>query len=596
MQTNIVITAIVKNESERIQQTLKQFLDEGFKNILILDTGSEDDTCQKITQLSSDIIIGHSEFRNYSHDRNIALDMCKDMFENSDFIFMIDCEWYVPQLQVLKSFCQENRNLEKKIDCFEVNVLVNGKICNPMKCLFRTKGSSRYEGEIHEIATGYSGGIVPNFTINVIQTEYGLNKTKKRNLEIDIPYYLSKNNRSNSETFFLAQAYHNIKKYDDAIKYYNELTEKENFQYISCYRIAEINFILGEYEIANIYYFKCFIINNERCEPLIRLSQLCNFGSKYILAKLAYNNGIIPKKSIFVEVDCYNYYRYLELIKSCIVVKKYKEGLDIVKKYCVDNAIRITNISQEMFFYKNVLERKIVILILTSPGYEEYNKIMSEYLSKFCIEFYFYSYSECCEEINIIGNNIYIPGKETFIPGILNKTIEVFRLFSHYDYIMRINSTTFIDMIKVNFGIESYDEYLKIRTNVSILEETSNESTLKRKNFDYYGFLNSASLRENPEYGITKEFLDVNGSIPFVSGKCIILSKKAVNDFLLFDIDRSVMDDISIALSMNKSNYKIDHVNSFNSKNSINIMTICQNVEIMRECVNNFLFENSFLN
>lgn len=570
MESRIIITAIVKNESEKIQETLIPFVEAGFTKILIVDTGSDDNTCQKISELSKDIIIGHCEFKNYSYARNIALSMCREEFEESDFIFMIDCEWYVSQLDNLKIFCLENK--DKDFDYFEVNLLMNNKICNPMRCLFRTKGNSKYEGDLHEIANGLSGGLVPNFIINCIQTEYGLNKTRERNINFDIPYYLSKIERTNSETFYLAQAYHNIKDYDNAILYYKELIEKESNLYICYYRIAEILFVNNDYESAILYYFKAITINPRRCEPYVRLSQLFYFKNKYELAKLAYQNSSIPNNEIFIEIDCYNYYRYLELIRGCIAVKKYKEGIKILYEYCNDNNISLNDVSDELKFYKNLLKRRIVILILTSPGYEEYNKIMFDYLSNFDIEFYFYSY--CESDFSITNHNINFKGQETFIPGILNKTINVFSMFSEYDYIMRINATTFVDMTKVEFGCENY--------NMTVKDATSKNG--ERQNFDYYGYLNSTSLDENIKYGVTKEFLEKNGSIPFVSGKCIILSNKAINKFLSNGIDRTVMDDISIALSLRE--YKIDHINSFSDYvNNKSVITICSSPEIMKECI-----------
>lgn len=57
-------------------------------------------------------------------------------------------------------------------------------------------------------------------------------------------------------------------------------------------------------------------------------------------------------------------------------------------------------------YYKKVLNRKIVILILTSSGYEGFNEVISNYLQKFDFEFYFYSYSEEVNEIKIKDHNI----------------------------------------------------------------------------------------------------------------------------------------------------------------------------------------------
>lgn len=584
MESQIVITAIVKNESEKIQDTLRPFLKYGFTKILILDTGSEDDTCNKIRELSSNIIIGHSEFKNFKYSRNMALTMCRDTFTDCKFIYMVDCEWYSSPFETLVKFCFDNSDTE--YDCFEINIIIDKKEMNKIKCLFRFDGESEYEGDLHEQATGICGGLVPNFFINVDQTEYGLKKTKQRNIEFDIPYYLdllSQNKLTDNQMFLFAQTYHNIREYDNAIKYYNELIKRGKFLYMCYYRIGEICFINHNYDIAIAYYSKAIQEDHTRCEPYVKLSQLMYGYDKYTIAEIAYSKSIIPNKSL-VEIDCYTYYRYLEMIRACIGIKKYNKGLEVFNQYCKDSKINEFDVNSEMFFYRQLLKRKIVILILSSPGYEDYNNLMREYLSKFDIEFYFYSYSREYKDITIIHNHIYIPGEETFIPGILEKTIKVFRMFSHYDYIIRLNSTTFIDMSKLEIGIENYYDYLEyLKTGISN----------NRSNFNYYGYLNSISLNENPEYGVTKQFLEKNnGGFPFVSGKCIILSKEAVNIFLQGEIDRTVMDDISIALSMNNhmkvcnNNYKINQLNSFSNKSNDSVMVICTNIETMKECCN----------
>lgn len=570
MSSLIAIVCMVKNEAEKIHDTLLPFIKYGFKNILVNDTGSEDNTCDKIRSLSKDIIIGHSIFSGYSNSRNLTLEMAKETFEEAKFILMIDCEWYVKNLDSLVKFC--NDNIDSTDDCFNIKIYIDG-VMNLLPCLIRIDSNCKYEGDLHEIFKGKCTMTVPDLRIDVIQTKYGIEKTCKRNIEFDIPYYLSKENRTDEDTFFLAQSYHNVKDYDNAIKYYNELIfDRKKYQYIAHYRIGEIAFLNKIYEMAIEQYLGAILQDHKRCEPYVRLAQILQFSHKYDFAKMALSKDIPTENVLFLESDCYDYYKYLEFAKGCLNVKRYKEGLSVIGKYMENNK----ELNYEMKTLKELLSRKIVILILTSPGYEEYNKIMESYLSNFDLEFFFYSFSEEYSELKIDGHHIFIPGKETFIPGILQKTIDVFKLFSNYDYILRLNATTFIDLTKVSFGNESLSEEVKL-------------------NYDYYGYLNSVSLDENPEYGVTKEFLEKHGSFPFVSGKCIILSKKAVNEFLTSNINYDVMDDISIALSL-KSFYTVGNKNSFSEEvNNISVITICSSVEIMQNAVDNFYSDNNYL-
>ena len=118
------------------------------------------------------------------------------------------------------------------------------------------------------------------------------------------------------------------------------------------------------------------------------------------------------------------------------------------------------------------------------------------------------------------------------IPGILDKTLKVFKMFSTYDYIIRLNSTSILNLTKVKFE------------------------------GDYWGYLNSTKLDINEDYGITEEFLKRIENLEFVSGKCICLSKAAITILLNLEVDMTIMDDIAIALAM-KPYYSINLNNSF---------------------------------
>lgn len=562
MNKLIVITGIVKNESEKVKTTYNPFIDL-FENICIVDTGSDDDTVSKINQISERIKIGHTVFKNFSQSRNVALMMCREEYSESKFIFMIDAEWKVNGIDKLIKFSDENQDSDA--DYYQINCIIDNETMINIGCFIKLNGNSIYEKCIHETPTGKCGGTIPDVYIYVEQSKYGLEKTKNRNLTFDIPYYLSKK-RTSMETFFLAQAYHNIKDYENAIKYYSEIITKNEYIYLCNYRIGEIYFVTEQYDTALFNYFQAIINDNRRCEPYLRIAQIFSGKNKYDMAKIAFEKGDVICDCHFIDISIYFYHRYIEMMKACLAMKKYKEGLCIYQQYLNDRNLKDDEVSQEILFYKRKLERKAVILILTSPGYEKFNEVMEIYLKNFDIEFYFYSFADV-KHITKVGNYIQIPGKETFIPGILDKTLVVLRMFSDYDYIIRLNSTTFIDLTRVTFGIEDYNKYL----------------SKPNENSDYYGYYSSIDLRENEKYGVTKDFLSKNGSFPFISGKCIVLSKNAVEHFLYNEIDRDVMDDISIALSL-KDKYPIIHNISFGDNG---ILRQCFTPEDMINCFNN---------
>lgn len=550
MCDTLAVICMVKNEEERIKETLKQFIDSGITNILVNDTGSTDKTTEKIIELSSDIKRGYSIFENFSKSRNLTLDMAHEAFENVTFFLMIDCEWYVENLDSLIKFCDENR--ETSEDVFYTEILFDEGILDKLPRLFRRGGNYRYRNDIHEEVVSEKMSItIPNFRFRMIQTAYGKTKTKNRNREFDIPYYLSKgDNITAFEMFYLAQAYHNIEDYDNALLWYGKIIiEKQEYLYICHYRMGEIYSKVNSQFNAFDSYSKALLLDEKRVEPYVRMSQIFDNKLKYQWAKQACSITIDQNSNLnFFDTSLYNWYRYIELAKGCLINKSYKEGLKVIGDF-LSTINSNCPVYAEASFLKVLLSRKIVILILKSPGYEEYCNISREYFSNFGIEYWYYEYSDNYKEITFVDDKIYIPVEETFIPGILNKTIEVFKLFQDYDYIMRLNATSLVDLYKVQFGNELF-------AGKSI-----------RKNFDYYGYLNSVKLNKNEKYGVTDEFINQYGSFPFVSGKCIILSKKAVKYFLESNINYSVMDDISIALSL-KDKFEIDQINSFGTNNN----------------------------
>jgi hypothetical protein len=113
---------------------------------------------------------------------------------------------------------------------------------------------------------------------------------------------------------------------------------------------------------------------------------------------------------------------------------------------------------------------KLLNLIIYStniPEYEEMYKIQTEYLKKNCIEHYFIIFSKNINEmfgensdIVIYDNIIYIKGSETFIPGILRKTIsaiEIFKDRTDFDYIVRSNISEIVNFDLLNRKLSEFN-------------------------------------------------------------------------------------------------------------------------------------------
>jgi hypothetical protein len=198
---------------------------------------------------------------------------------------------------------------------------------------------------------------------------------------------------------------------------------------------------------------------------------------------------------------------------------------------------------------------KILNLVLYSDNDEIYVQMyeaLSRYYKGFSdVSTYFYKYDENISgNIEITGDIINIKGRESYMPGILNKTIDAFMLFKNngeyekYDYIIRSNISSIV--------------------NFSLLSEQ-----LELNPVEYYGSTNIGNIT-----------LD-NTNIPFASGTNIIMSKKGymtlVNNINL--LNRAYIDDISIAVFFHKLNIKITNVGKAGESGFVFVPMINNNLE-----------------
>ncbi len=164
---------------------------------------------------------------------------------------------------------------------------------------------------------------------------------------------------------------------------------------------------------------------------------------------------------------------------------------------------------------------KILNLILYSNNrhYESMKNILMPYLkyikSILNFDFYFYCYDSNLEKDFYIEDHIlYIKGKETYIPGILEKTIRSFEIFKNTNY-----------------------DYL-VRTNISSIVDFKLLSVYLTNNYIQYG---GSKIWKLPDF-------------KYVSGTCIIIHKDLLLKILenKNKLNYQVIDDLSLGIFVNK--------------------------------------------
>ena len=187
----------------------------------------------------------------------------------------------------------------------------------------------------------------------------------------------------------------------------------------------------------------------------------------------------------------------------------------------------------------------ILNLIVYNPQFEynEMKNIIIKYLEIRKIKYFFYYYDNNITEEYIIENNILkIKGQETFLPGILEKTIKAFEIVTkdlniHYDYLLRTNISTIVD-------IEKLENYLNLN------------------NVEYAGGHTWELNWLDPKSGIIdNRYFGLN----FISGTAIIISydniKLLINN--KNELNRELIDDVSIGLFFQKNNIKLTNIGNF---------------------------------
>jgi hypothetical protein len=197
-------------------------------------------------------------------------------------------------------------------------------------------------------------------------------------------------------------------------------------------------------------------------------------------------------------------------------------------------------------------------------GYERLIKAQLERLSKnnHNIIQYFCTFNEKIDSpIKLVDNVIYIKGSETYLPGILDKTIKaiqycVYTLGIKFDYLIRSNISTVIDFKNIPYSELVSDD---------IVYTTSYIVTLHAI---------------DPPCGIYDDSLF---GTPYASGTNIILNTKGVY-YLLNNIDKinmTIIDDLAIGLVMKEVTtvYKLSTELIFNNCDKIGVFYRCKSAK-----------------
>jgi tetratricopeptide (TPR) repeat protein len=363
----LCLNMIVKNESKiitRLLESVYTLID----TYCICDTGSTDNTCERITTFFNEKGIKgkivYEPFVDFSYNRNYAL---KSALGLSDYVLLLDADMTIS----IKKF---NKSLLLNGDCFSL-FQGNKTFYYQNTRIIKNNEKFYYVGSTHEYINVPNNMPVITLDKDIIfinDVGDGCCKADKYERDIRLLKKELEINKDNSRTFFyLANSYYDSKMFEEAIEMYKKRIQMggwiEEIWY-SYYRIGLCFEELKNFPYALYYWLEGYNQHKERLENIYRIVYYYRLNEKN---QLAYEFLKIIKETLqkhkekkinrnlylFVEEDVYSYkfnYEYL-IIAYYLGIKNINDDIVITLDCCDDKGLIASTLSN-MKFYKYILQ------------------------------------------------------------------------------------------------------------------------------------------------------------------------------------------------------------------------------------------------
>ena len=308
----ICLNMIVKNESkiiERLFDSVSSIID----SYCICDTGSTDNTVEIIKQyFAKKNIPGkvvYEPFKNFSHNRNFALNAC---FGMSEYILLLDADMI---LQINKF--DKSRFFENPFDEYKL-LQGNEHHHYPNTRMVRNNGKFKYHCVTHEYISGeqpIKGCNLSKEILFIIDIGDGGAKSDKFERDIALLKKGIEDEPKNTRYYFyLGNSYLDSNKNDEAIETYTKLLKMDGWsqeKYCACLKTYEAYLRKKEEHNGIFYLIHSYKYEKKRIETIYRLVKFYCMNdlndiaySFYSLIQDYFENEFLPKnddKDIFVK-------------------------------------------------------------------------------------------------------------------------------------------------------------------------------------------------------------------------------------------------------------------------------------------------------
>jgi tetratricopeptide (TPR) repeat protein len=390
MSPTIVLNMIVKNESNIITRLFDSVIDI-IDTFCICDTGSTDNTVNVIQEyfdnkkIKGRIVL--EPFKNFEHNRNIALKSCIGM---ADFVLLLDADMQL----IVNNF---DKLLLNNYDHFMV-FQGNDTFFYQNLRIVKNNGLYSYKGVTHEYINTPHGSTSFLLSKDIFFiNDIGDGGCKQNKFERDVNLLtdgILKEPNNDRYHFYLANSYFDLGKFDQAIDTYKKRIAFGGWQeevWFSYYKIGIAYINMGEIEKAIHTWMDGFQYYQNRLEGIYEIIKYYRLNSKHLLANIYYEiaKKILDQNTnrdncLFLQNDIYTnkiYYEY--------TIIAYYLGIKNINNEVVKILNTVNNDTQNLLsnfkFYDNILQPKRVITLNNSFEKEINNELINFVSSSSCM-------------------------------------------------------------------------------------------------------------------------------------------------------------------------------------------------------------------
>lgn len=343
--STICLNMIVKNESHIILETLDNLCQKiNFDYWVISDTGSEDNTVELITDFFGKRNIKgeihYHEWKNFSHNRNLALEACKG---KSEYVFFFDADDLIDGTLVLP------KELTKDAYYFKLTS-ENRDTDYKRKLLVKNNNNFYWRGVVHEfigekekISEGFIEGDYFVISRRKGNRNTVSNKEKYlRDAELLSKAFLEKEDPDllPRYAFYAAQSYHDAEELDLAVEWYlRRVNLKEGWadeKYVAYLRLGFISEHRNDLKKAIDYWTQAITVSPDRAEAWYHIARRYNWDKQYALAYTFSCQGeskSFPVGSrLFLQKSIYSYWLKYEVCINAYQCGNYLHSYKCFKK------------------------------------------------------------------------------------------------------------------------------------------------------------------------------------------------------------------------------------------------------------------------